>query len=231
MYLVFRQGIPLRRLRCRDLRAYAALSRFCRCLLMLRNVFLMDPDSFRLGRQKRRFLLPGLSAFKRLFKRSCAAYFLHRYIFIRSLPHCFLHRHLMHIRHIDFIKITGSHPGLFHFRSFLCILFVYDLMDIIPSTGRLCILLFQGGIHHNSCHLFLSAGDSIQDLFVLFLLSAKSSLFFTDPALLFADATGFLSLRSTLFLLLSADFGILSSTHRVFSGHFTDPVAAVTHTV
>ena len=198
---------------------------------MLRNVFLMDPDSFRLGRQKRRFLLPGLSAFKRLFKRSCAAYFLHRYVFIRSLPHCFLHRHLMHIRHIDFIKITGSHPGLFHFRSFLCILFVYDLMDIIPSTGRLCILLFQGGIHHNSCHLFLSAGDSIQDLFVLFLLSAKSSLFFTDPALLFADAACFLSLGSTLFLLLPADFGILSSTHRVFSGHFTDPVAAVTHTV
>ena len=78
---------------------------------------------------------------------------------------------------------------------------------------------------------FLSAGDSIQDLFVLFLLSAKSSLFFTDPTLLFADAACFLSLGSTLFLLLPADFGILSSTRSVFPGHFTDPVATVTHTV
>ena len=78
---------------------------------------------------------------------------------------------------------------------------------------------------------FSLRGDSIQDLFVLFLLSAESSLFFTDPALLFADAACFLSLGSTLFLFLPADFGILSSTHRVFSGHFTDPVAAVTHTV
>ena len=251
MYLVFRKGIPLRRLRCCDLRTYATngwcligfLFRlhllhspvrppgFHRCIFRLRNVFLMDPDRFCLGCQKCRFLLPGFSAFKRLFKRSCTAYFLHRNIFIGNIVCRFLHGHLMYIRHIDFIKITGSHPGLFHRGSFLCILFVYDLMDIIPSAGRLCILLFQGGIHHDSGHFFLSAGDSIQNLFVLFLLGAESSLFLTDPAFLFTDAAGFLSLGSTLFLLLPADFGILPSAHCILSGQFADPVATVTHTV
>ena len=104
-------------------------------------------------------------------------------------------------------------------------------MNIFPSSHRLCLLLFQGSVHHNTADFFLSAGNGVQDLLILFLFRTESALFLTDPSFLFPDTTGFLSLGITFLLFLSADLCIFPSAHCILSGQFPDPVTTVSHTV
>ena len=166
MYLILCRRITLWRLRCRDFRSYAVFRCCCLCRfphdrLSLRDIFLVNPDRFRLRCQKCCLLLPGFSSFKRFFEGSSTGHFLHGDLLVRFFCCGLLHGHLMHSRYLDLIKIAGGHSGLFHNRNLLCILFINDLMNIFPSSHRLCLLLFQGSVHHNTADFFLSAGNGV----------------------------------------------------------------------